>query len=237
MSFPEALAHGPIQQLFPDVYWVRGSVRMGPMLLTTRNMFILRNNGALTLINSVRLSESGERELEALGTVTHLLKIGAFHGMDDPYYLHRFKPKFWSLPKAKHAEGIKADVEMTAQTELPIPGASLFRFENTKFPEAAIRLPTDGGLLLTCDSVQHWTTTEGASLLMKGILRAGGFMRPAVIGLPWRRAMAKPDANLYVDFQRLLQEPFQHLMGGHGSLLSKNAKETLASSVARTFGV
>jgi hypothetical protein len=235
MTFPAALAHGPIQQLFPDVFWVQGSFQMGPLMTITRNMFILREKGELTLINSVRLSEAGERELEALGQVKHLVKIGAFHGMDDPYTLHRFKPKFWSLPKGKHAPGITADVEMTVGAPLSITGATLFRFENAKFPEAAILLPIDGGLLLTCDSVQNWTSTEGTSLPVKVILKVGGFMRPAVIGPPWRKAMTKPDAPLVADFQKLLREPFRHLLGGHGTPLLQNAKEALTSSVSATF--
>jgi hypothetical protein len=235
MNFPEALAHGPIQQLFPDVFWVQGTFRMAPLMTITRNMFILREKGELSLINSVRLSEAGERELEALGQVKHLVKIGAFHGMDDPYFLHRYKPKFWSLPKAKHAPDIKPDVEMTVADALPISGASLFRFDNAKFPEAAILLPIEGGLLLTCDSIQNWSTTEGNSLPMKLVLRAGGFMRPAVIGPPWRKAMTRPDAPLSADFQRLLQQPFQSLLGGHGTPLLKTAKEALSSSVSAVF--
>lgn len=235
MNFPEALAHGPIQQLFPDVFWVQGSFRMGPLMTITRNMFIVREQGALTLINSVRLSEAGERDLEALGQVKHLVKIGAFHGADDPYLLQKYKPKYWSLPKGKHAPGITPDVEMSVGGTLPIAGASLFRFDNAKFPEAAILLPIEGGLLLTCDSVQNWTTTEGTSLPMKAILRIGGFMRPAVIGAPWRKAMTRSEAPLVNDFQRLLQQPFQHLLSAHGTPLLQTAKEALSASVSVVF--
>jgi len=64
--------HGEIDEIFPDVFLVRGTFRAGPGISFGRNMVVLREGDALTLANSVRLSPEGERALERLGTVRHL---------------------------------------------------------------------------------------------------------------------------------------------------------------------
>ena len=35
-------------------------------------------------------------QLEALGTVKHVLRLGPMHGRDDVFYVERYKPTFWS---------------------------------------------------------------------------------------------------------------------------------------------
>ena len=56
----------------------------------TRNMAIVRHDGALTVINPMRLDAAGETALRALGEVRHVLRLGCFHGLDDPYYVDTF---------------------------------------------------------------------------------------------------------------------------------------------------
>ena len=85
-AFAETLPHGDIDEIFPDVFLVRGTFRAGPGLSFGRNMIVLREGDALTLVNSVRLSPEGERALDRLGTVRHLVRLGFFHTRDDPYY-------------------------------------------------------------------------------------------------------------------------------------------------------
>ena len=41
-----------------------------------------------------------------LGTVEHVVKIGGFHGIDDPFYVDRYKPTLWALPGATHERGV-----------------------------------------------------------------------------------------------------------------------------------
>ena len=96
---PPAHPHDPLQQLYPGVYWVQGSIRMGPGLRMNRNMVIVQNHNELTLINPVRLSAQGLASLEALGKVTHLLRLGDFHCLDDAFYLERYGCQFWAQPE------------------------------------------------------------------------------------------------------------------------------------------
>src|SRR5688572_6827527 len=88
-DFLPAMPHGPITEVFPDVFVVEGGFQFAPGVRITRNMTVVRQGDELTIINSVRLTPDGEAELEKLGRVKHVVRIGAFHGADDPYYVDR----------------------------------------------------------------------------------------------------------------------------------------------------
>src|SRR5689334_4704904 len=88
-EYSPAWPHGTIQVAFPDIFFVIGTNKTrhdGVEIQTSRTMVVVREDGALTLLNTVRLSEEGLRDLEALGEVRHLIRLGAFHGRDDPFY-------------------------------------------------------------------------------------------------------------------------------------------------------
>mgnify|MGYP001615266114 CR=1 FL=1 len=59
-TFPPALPHGAIEEVFPDVFLVTGGFRFAPLLSITRNMTIVRQGAELVLVNSVSLSDEGE---------------------------------------------------------------------------------------------------------------------------------------------------------------------------------
>lgn len=230
-DFLPAQAHGAIKEVFPDVFTVQGSFRFAPGLSITRNMTIVRQGGELTLVNSVRLSPEGERELEQLGKVTHLVRIGAFHGADDPWMKHRFAPKLWAPARMRHVGGLTTEEEL-GEGKSPLGGSRVFTFTAGKLPEAAILLERDGGILLTCDSYQNWTTFDGCSPLGKVMMRVMGF-GPTLIGGPWTKAMGP---NVRKDFDRLVDLPFEHVMPGHGTPLRDVAKPGLHKAIAKRFG-
>ena len=242
MSFPEPLAHGALQPLFEDVYWLQGSVRMGPGLTINRNMVVLRHPSAsgdrpeLTLINSVRLNAAGQKELAALGDVKHVIRIGNFHGMDDPYYVATFNAQFWSPAGHRTFAEPRQDHALDASTELPFPNATVFTFEHAAKPECALHVARGPGLLVTCDSVQHHVDMAGCSLLGRGAMRMMGFMRPMNIGPPWRKNMTKPGGSLQPDFERLLELDFAMAVGAHGSACRSDARDLLAATVASVYG-
>lgn len=51
----------------------------------SRNMVILREEGRLVLINSIRLNEQALTQLDQLGKVSDVIRLGALHGRDDPF--------------------------------------------------------------------------------------------------------------------------------------------------------
>lgn len=232
---PPVEPHGPIQEFVDGVFWVRGSVRMGPGVRIPRNMVVVRSGDELTLISSVRLSSDGESELERLGKVKNVVKIGHAHGRDDAYSIERFGARYWALPGGARPQDPKPDEELTPQ-HLPFQDGELFVFEQTVGKEAALLVRREGGVLITCDAVQNWPDTEGCSVMAKLVSRVMGFTaRPAQIGPPWRKAMTPAGGSLRRDFERLAALEFRHLIGGHGAPLRDTAKGDLRKTVEATF--
>ena len=226
--FPPAEPHGDLQPIFENAWFVTGSVLFKPLVRLVRNMVVLRHEGELTLVNAVRLNADGELALDALGKVAHVMKIGG-HGMDDAYYADRYGAKLWTADPQGGA------TELAEATELPLPGVKVFRFRDTLSPEAALHVERDGGLLVTCDSVQHWVPHPLMSTGAKIITALMGFRNPAQIGPPWRKIQTPPGGSLREDFDRFASLPFDKLIGGHGGLLEANASRVLDESIKRTF--
>lgn len=203
-----------------DAWYLTGSVQFKPLLRLPRNMVVLRHGGELMLINSVRLDADGEAQLNALGRVAHVMKIG-MHGMDDAYDVDRYHAKLW------RAEALQND------TALPFPDVSVFRFQHTVQAECALLVARDGGLLVTCDAIQHWAPSGLMSPLAKIVTRLIGFHKPAQIGPPWRKKQTPRGGTLRGDFERLAALPFQRLIGGHGGLLEVEAQALVRASIAR----
>lgn len=230
-----AWPHGPIRPAFPDVFYVVGTNRThhaGVDIQTSRTMVIVREAGVLTLLNTVRLDEDGLRALEALGTIRHVIRLGAFHGRDDPFYCDRHGAALWALPGTTHADGRATDHILTADGPLPVQDASLFAFTSAQHPEAAVLLARAGGILITCDAVQNWAhVDEYFSPECGALFAAQGLIGVANIPATWRHACA-PDV---ADFQRLLALPFRHLISAHGEPLRDEAHTRIATSVAAAF--
>ncbi len=233
--FADPWPHGGIDEIFPDVFLVRGTFRNGPGISIGRNMIVLRDGDALTVANAVRLTPDGERALDRLGTVRHLVRLGFFHTRDDPYYRDRYSPTCWSsLPPDASTERL-ADGGAS-----PSGRAQVFSFTKANRGEAALLVTQPAGnLLVTCDSVQHWPDTSGCSFIGGLACRALGFLRNrATIGPIWMKEMTggQPQA-LRPDFERLLAQDFAHLVSAHGNVLRDTARADLRRSCATALGM
>jgi len=227
MSHPPAQPHGKIEEVFPDVFFVTGIFRAGAGFRFPRNMTILRSGERLVLVNSVRLTADGETELDKLGKVTDVVRLGGFHGIDDPYYRERYQATMWAPANIR-----KPRVEYRPLgPDSPLEDARVFLFEKGREPDAALIVARAGGILVSCDSFQNWTSMDGVSLLARPIMKLMGF-GPAVIGGPWVKRMGPA---IREDFERLRKEPFQHLLSGHGTPLRDRARDELAGAMARRF--
>lgn len=158
-----------------------------------------------------------------------------FHGMDDAFYVQNYGAKLWGHAGAEHAHGLTADHLLTADGPLPVPGTKLFMFEDTVKAEAAL-LVEKAGLLITCDSVQHWEKSGLMSPMAKVVTKLMGFQHPAQIGPPWSKKMTKEGGTLRPDFDRLVALPFTAIIGGHGGLLRTGGPARLQDSIDRKYG-
>src|SRR5262249_19773038 len=131
--FPQALPHGELREVLPDIFLVTGTVGMpGPLPVRfSRNMTVVKEGDRLVLVNSLRLDAAGLAKLDGLGKVTDVLRLAANHGMDDPFYKDRYGAKVWMVRGQRYTVGFNTsaqetyfspDVAMDATTALPLEG-------------------------------------------------------------------------------------------------------------------
>lgn len=235
-DFPPQLPHGEIREVLPEVFFVTGQTRPtfgGQTVQFSRNMTVVRDGDALTLVNTLRLDDDGLARLDELGNVKHLVKLGSFHGRDDAFYLDRYGATLWSLPGMEHERGGVTNAELVPGQVGPCPDASIFIYETSALPEGLLLLEREGGILLACDSLQNMSGPdeyfdERSAAMMEG----QGFFRPANVGPGWRNS-AKPEAS---DFARLEGLSFRHLLSAHGTPLLHDAHRALSATFEELFG-
>ena len=234
-QYPLALPHEPLREVAPDLYLAPGTFDMAPLMRISRNMVIVRHGGDLTLINPIRLSPQGEAEVEALGTVRHAVRLGAFHGIDDPYTVARFDAEFWCQAGSTHHREPKPVHTLKEGGELPIPGATLLEFREIKRPECVLRIPHGGGTLLTCDALQHYGSFERHSLVAKLTMPLMGFRQTLMIGPIWLKYQTKPGGSVRPDFERIAGLRFDALIAAHGTPLTSGAHDGLRAAIDRAY--
>ncbi len=238
MNYPAALPHDPIKQIAEDLFVVHGCVKANPVVRFTRNMTVVRDQGELTLINPVRLNEEGLLALEALGKVGHVLRLGPMHGMDDSFYVDRYKADFWSFeggttyttPVIAHA--------LSEGGKLPFANGKLLAFKHVREPEGVILLERSAGILLTCDAIQSYATfpyMPQTNWLARRLLPLLGFNRKTLIGPLWIKLLVKDKVSIQAEFERLLSFDFDQLIAAHGTFLPENAHAEVAQAIAKTF--
>jgi hypothetical protein len=225
--YSAAWPHSEIREIFPDIFFVTGTNITnfnGTELQHSRNMIIVRNGDELSLINTVRLNDEGLSALDALGKVKNVIRIGAFHGRDDAFYLDRYLGKLWALPGMTHDNNRITDFELIPDGQMPFSGASLFVFETSVYPEGILYIARDGGILITCDSIKNWLAPDRFfSAETAKLYEEQGFFGTASVSEVWKIACeVKPE-----DFVRLNSLKFKHLLSAHGDPLLHNANEFL----------
>jgi hypothetical protein len=216
--------HGKINEVLKNVFFVTGTMKnefFGSMWQFSRNMTIVKEGEQLTLLNSVRLNEEGLAELDKLGKVVNVVRLGDMHGVDDPFYVNRYNATFWALPTMS----VQKELTITPLQEggeLPLKDCSLFEFKTVKRPECILRLNREGGIMIACDSLQNWVShdeffDDKTITTMKNM----DFFKTANFGPAWMYE-SQPQAS---DFVRLKEIPFNHAFCGHGVPLLHNAQE------------
>ena len=235
--YSPAWPHSDIQEIFPNIFFLTGTNKTHYKdvdLQHSRNMIIVRDGNKLSLINTVRLNDSGLAALDALGKVENVIRIGAFHGRDDTFYLDRYSAKLWTLPDMQYESGRVTDVKLTPKGKMPFPDCSLFVFETSVHPEGILYIAQEGGILVTCDSIKNWVSADQFfSAETAKLYEEQGFFGKASISNVWKQA-----CNVDVsDFMKLKSFSFRHLLSAHGEPLLNNANEVVANTIRREYGV
>ena len=233
-QYADATPQDPIIEIFPQVYLLRGSIKIAPFLQMNRNMLIVKQGQELTLINAVRLNDEGLKQLAELGNVKHLIRLGDFHGLDDQFYLDQFQPTFWSQEQHVLYPGLKPNQVIDQTTISPVANSQFFIFESAQYPESALLLK-DHQLLITTDSIQYWNDWKYMTFLSKFFLYLMGFRLKLFIGGPWLKKVSAENNSLKPDFEKLLQLDFVHLVAAHGNVLKNTAKVELSNVIQEIF--
>ena len=235
MAYASVYPHDPIEEIALDVFMVSGSIRMNPIIRITRTMAVIRHDGELTLVDPIRLNDEGERRLKDLGTVKRIMRLGCFHGIDDPYYVDTFNAELWSQAGSTVYTTPAISNTLTEDTELPFPAAELFCFKGTKQPEAALLLKKEGGILFTCDAIQHYGDYGRSNLPARLLMPLIGFPKTTLLGPIWLKIQTPDGASLKGEFERLLTLEFDKLLSAHGTFLRGGAHAAVAAALDRAF--
>lgn len=228
---PAAQPHGELRELFEDVWFVTGRLRMFGPITFSRNMTVVRDGEALTLIGSMRLGDTGLAALEQLGKVKNVIRLAAFHGMDDPFYKERYGAKVYAVEGSTYSAGFKPDpakayfqpdVWMNDATGLPVRDAKLVTIRSSTPTEGLLLLEREGGILVSGDALQNWAEPDPYfSLSGRLMMKRMGFIRPYNVGPGWLDG-ARPDR---AEVKALLDLPFEHVLPAHGTEVIGSARE------------
>jgi hypothetical protein len=227
--------HGEIEKIAENIFMVRGSIRMNPLVRITRNMAIVRQGDELSLINPIRVSREVELQIEALGSIKHLFRLGALHGIDDPYYSEKYSALMWAQPNGTTYTVPEIDNEISAECQLPFINAEIIEFNGSMQPECVLLLKVGKGLLLTCDAIQNYGDYSYNNLPAKLLMPLIGFPRATIIGPIWLKFMTPEKQSLEAEFRKLLNLEFDRLLAAHGTLLETGAHAAVEKAIDKAF--
>jgi hypothetical protein len=205
----KVLPHGDLVQVLENIWFATGQVKMPmlfPPLHMSRSMTVIRHpdRDELTIVNSMRLSDKGLRELDKIGKVTNVLRIAGFHCRDDAFYRERYGARIFALngqvytremmkpPTDARLGYLQPDVWLQPGDAPPVANASLKWFSSCRPVEAILVIPQDGGTLVAGDSLQHTpAATEYHNWASKIMMKKFDFFNPHNVGPGWVQ-FAKP---------------------------------------------
>lgn len=234
-DFPPQLPHDDLTEVFSNVFYVQGQIQANFGDFTahfSRTMTVIRDGTSLTLFNTLRLDAAGLASLDALGKVTNVVRLGAFHGRDDAFYLDRYGAAMWALDGTEHERGVVTDKPMVPGEQGPCEDGTVFSFETATAAESIYHLARHNGILISCDSFQNMLEPDrffDAQTIK--LMTTSGFFNPANIGPGWAKRTAVQSA----DFQRLMTLKFRHLISAHGAPLMDEAHAMMQKSIDLRF--
>lgn len=235
MSYPPVYPHGDIEEIGNEIYLVRGSIKMNPIVRITRNMVLIRDSGELSLVNPIRVNDPLLNKICSLGEIKHVIRTGAFHGLDDPFYVDKYSAKMWSQTGGTIYTAPPIDIELTTETVLPFANGTIVVFPNTKQPECVLHVADGDGLLVTCDVIQHYGDYSYNNLPARLLMPFIGFPKTTLVGPLWLKLMTREGQSLEADIRQLLNLKFNRLISAHGTYLQSGAHEAVSKAIDKVF--
>ncbi|MFQ5635744.1 MAG: hypothetical protein ACE5G3_10515, partial [Gammaproteobacteria bacterium] len=147
----------------------------------------------------------------------------------------RFRAQFWCQAGSTRYAEPRPDHELAEGAPLPIAGAELLEFRETKKPECVLLVNRGDGLLITCDALQHYGTLERHSLVARVSMPFMGFRKTLLIGPLWLKYMTRGNGSVRPDFERLAQLKFDALISAHGTPMMTGAHAALRKAIEHAY--
>ena len=223
--------HGPLQELAPGLWIVRGTMGRNPL---PRNMVVYRLAGGGLLIHSaVAMNAQGMAALEALGKPRLMIVPNRFHRLDAPFYAARY-PDMQVLVPARVRKWVeqKTRVDGHAEEVLPPLGIACHRPDGVAPFELVFELPLATGRALVCtDILFNLPRLPGLRGLMVWLMGSSGFFGMSRIG----RWFALRDAQAHAGWLRRMAElpGLTWVVMAHGEPVGASCAERLREAAAR----
>jgi hypothetical protein len=242
-ALPPAYKIKSISQIEDDVYLVQGKTSGSSSrkaVQKNRNMVILRrhvmgNQYELTLINPIRIEEDDTEELNKLGKIYSLIRLGSTIGeCEDQYYLNKYPNTIRLAPgNASYKSKLPIHNLLADHSFLLDERTQVFVFKGVKRPEAALLLRRpSGNILVTSESLQSDQPCRNMSFTKKSKIKS---MSPMVIPPRWLKNMSTKHGSLREEFDRLSNLDFSSQVGASGNWAHSRAKESTVLAVNKYF--
>jgi len=217
------LPHGRMKQILPNIYTVTGTMRLFGIFQYSRCMTIIKNGNELSLLNPVRVDESLLSEIENLGEIKYLIKLGQLHSVDLPFYMDRFSPKLWANREDPNVSAYNPEGYFDDNEDLTFLDAKVKVIEASKVKEAVLVSRDEGGCLHSCDAFVNMGTDPNHNWLTAKLSKF--LPTPTYIGPNWIKVAKPPKTSI----EAALQYDFENFIPAHGEPLLGGAKQTLTA--------
>jgi hypothetical protein len=224
-------------EIVPNAIWsFQGSFAANWFVVFSRNMHVVRNHDdptTLTVINPVRLDVARLAQLDALGRVSHVVRLSAGHAMDDAFYVLRYRAKLIAPHGVTWPQAwMRADAELVQDQRSALPfDAVAFQFRFSHAPEWLLVLR--GTTVLACDALQVHLPPQRASWAAWAVMWALNFFGEARPGPFWFNASFAKSPRIFEDYERLFQQfPHFDLCGGAHGAWGRDGHKHLSAFIA-----
>lgn len=199
------LPHGKLQNILPGIYTVQGSMRLFGLFRYSRSMTILCDKKRIGLLNPVRVDEDTLEEIEKIGDINYIFKIGQLHSVDIPFYMDRFSPELWINPSDPFLSKYPDALSFEDEKKIPLLAGKVKVITDSNIAESVIFTPEHGGCLHSCDAFVNMGVDPYHNLLTAFLSRF--LPKPTYIGPNWVKIAKPPE-----DFHKVMPKyPFRKL--------------------------
>jgi len=231
MSSHPIYRHGPLEELAPGLWRVRGSLGRSPL---PRNMVLYRlPDGGLLIHGAVAMHAEGMAALEALGPPRLLVVPNGFHRFDAPFYAARYPGMKVLCPAfvRRRAEQ-RVRVDGLAEDVLPPLGVVCHQPDGVRQLELIYELPLPSGrALVWADLLFNLPRVPSFGGWVTAKIGSSGFFGMTRIG----RWFTLKDARDFAAWLRRMSElpGLSWLIMAHGSPIGERCGERLREAAAR----